>query len=62
MFLGAEMLCGMFVFRRITTPHVTAAHAQPQMDPGIAHLQALFAAASMWSNVFDLRDVRAGIH
>jgi len=41
---------------------VAAGHAQSQMDPGVAHLEALLATASMWSDVFDLFDVGTGIH
>ena len=62
MLLSAEMLCGMLVFRRVTTSHVAAGHAQSQMDPGVANLEALLATASMWSDVFDLFDVGTGIH
>jgi hypothetical protein len=44
MFRLVEMLCGMFVFRGIAAAHVTAAKTLPQMDPGIAHLQAFLTA------------------
>ena len=46
MFALAKVFGGMFVLRGIAAPNVAAAEAFPQMDPGIAHLQALLAAAA----------------
>jgi hypothetical protein len=59
---ASEMLCGMLILRRVATAHVTAVHAQPQMDPGISHLQALFTAASVRRNVLNLSDVGTWSH
>jgi hypothetical protein len=43
--LGAvEMLSGVFVLGRVAAADVAALHAQAEMDPGVAHFQALFAA------------------
>jgi hypothetical protein len=39
-----KVLGGVFVLGRVTTADVTAYQTFPQMDPGIAHPQALFAA------------------
>src|SRR5579862_541369 len=44
MFGLAEVFRGMFVLGGITATHVSADQALPQMDPGVAHFQALFAA------------------
>jgi hypothetical protein len=43
--LGAvEMLGGVLVLGRVAAADVAALHAQAEVDPGVAHLQALFAA------------------
>jgi hypothetical protein len=39
-----EVLGGVLVLGGITAAHVSAGEALPQMDPGIAHLQAFLAA------------------
>ena len=42
--LGAmKMFGGVLVLGGVTAPHMPALHAQAQVHPGIAHLQALFA-------------------
>ena len=47
--LGAmEMLGGVLVFRGVAAADVAALHAQAEMHPGVAHLQALFAALGVW--------------
>jgi hypothetical protein len=35
---------GVLVFRTVATAHVATLQAQPQMHPGVAHFQTLFAA------------------
>lgn len=35
----------VFIFRRVAAAHVPAREAQPQVHPGIAHFEALFATA-----------------
>jgi hypothetical protein len=42
-----EVFGGVFVLGRIATAYVTATEAQPQVDPGIAHLEAFFAAVGV---------------
>src|SRR5262249_38792851 len=56
---GMEMLRRVFVFRRITTANVPALETQPQMYPGIAHFQALFAAPRMRLRFLHVLDVLA---
>jgi hypothetical protein len=57
MLRGMKMFCGVFVLGRVTTSDMTAAQAQAQMHPAIAHLQALFAAPGLWFHVLDLIEV-----
>lgn len=54
-----EVLRGMFIFRGVTTTHVTADQAFPQVDPGVAHFQAFFAALATWRDLTDFLRVRA---
>jgi hypothetical protein len=61
MFCGMKMLGGMFVFRRIATAHVAADETKAEVDPGVAHFQALLAAFGIWLDLFDLIEVRADI-
>src|SRR5215468_6250026 len=49
-----EVLGCMPVFRGVTTTHIPAGKAQPQMDPGIAGLYAVFANALVGRSQFDL--------
>jgi hypothetical protein len=58
MFAKAEVFGGMFVFRGITAPNMAAAEAFPQMDPGIAHLQAFLATGAGGFNRPDFSQVR----
>jgi len=46
-----EVLGGVLVLGRVTAANMTADEAFPQMNPGIAHLQALLAA---FATGFDL--------
>ena len=43
---GVKVLRRMFVFGRIAAAHVSARKTQPQVDPGVANLQAVFTAVS----------------
>jgi len=52
-----EVFRGMFVFRRIAAANVAAAEALSQMDPGIAHLQAFFAASAARFHLSDFSQV-----
>src|SRR5690349_12038374 len=47
MVYGMKVLGGVLVLGRITAADVAAGHAEPQMNPGIAHLQAFLAAAGV---------------
>jgi hypothetical protein len=47
-----KVLRGVAVLRLITTADMAAVHAAPQMDPCVAHLQALFASARVGRRVF----------
>src|SRR4051812_47175332 len=42
-----EMFCRVLVFGRITPPDVSAYHAQAQVNPPVAHLQAPLASTCM---------------
>jgi hypothetical protein len=44
---GMKMFGGVFVFGGIAAADVAALEAQAQVDPGVAHFQALFAAAGV---------------
>jgi hypothetical protein len=55
---GVEVLGRVLVLRGIATTDVAANAAEPQMDPGIANLQALFAPLRRpWRNVANLVEV-----
>ncbi len=50
-----KVLSGVFVLRRIATAHVAALHAKAQMDPLIAHFEALLAALRrFWFDVMNV--------
>jgi hypothetical protein len=51
---GVKVFGGVFVLGRIAAANVSAAQAQAQVDPFIAHLQAFFAAIRMWFDVTNL--------
>src|SRR5215475_11172972 len=57
-----KMLGGVLVLRRVTASHVPALHAQPQMHPGVAHLQALLAALRMRRYLVNVARVCATAH
>jgi hypothetical protein len=46
MFGAVEVPCSVLVLRRITAAHVPAFHAQAQVDPAIARLDAILAYMS----------------
>ncbi len=50
---SVEVLGGVLVFRRVAAADVTAFQAKPQMDPGIAHLDALRTDVSLGLGNFD---------
>jgi hypothetical protein len=51
---GVEVLRGMFVLGCVATTHVAAREALSELDPRVAHLQALFAALRRGLHVPDL--------
>jgi hypothetical protein len=53
---------GVLVLGRIATADVAATHAQAQVDPFVAHLQALFTAVSVRLDVVNLIEVGAAVH
>jgi hypothetical protein len=54
-----KVLGGMFVLRGIAASHVAAYHAHAQVDPGVAHLDAIFADVGLSGGEFDLIQVLA---
>jgi len=59
---AVEVLGGVFVFRRVAATHMAALQAQPQVHPAVTHLQALFAALGVRSDLLDLVEMLAGLH
>lgn len=57
-----EVLGGMFVFGGVTTTNVAAFHTQPKVDPGVAHLETLFATFGVGLDRAYLIAVRAVGH
>ena len=57
---GVEVLGGVLVLRVVAAANIAAAHALAQVYPGVAGLQAVFAAVSAGLNFVDLVEVRAG--
>jgi hypothetical protein len=53
MMLGVKMFCGVLVFRTIAAADVAAGEAQAQVDPVVAHFQALFAAVGAGRDASD---------
>jgi hypothetical protein len=54
MFGSPEVLRGVFVLGGIAAANMTALPAKPQVHPGVAHFEALFAALAAWPDVFDM--------
>jgi hypothetical protein len=55
-----EVGAGVAVFRRVATAHLAAFQAHAQVDPGIAGLEAFFAAPGVGLDLLqEFRDVRA---
>ena len=55
-----KVLGGVLVFGGITAANVTADKTFPQVNPGIAHLEALLAALATRLHLADLFYVRTG--
>jgi hypothetical protein len=56
-----KVLGGVFIFGRVTAPDVTADETFPQVNPGIAHFEALLAALAAGLDLADLFDVRTSL-
>jgi hypothetical protein len=52
-----EVLGGVLVLRRIAAADVAAGEAEPQVDPGVPHLQALLTTVAVRAHVADLVQV-----
>jgi hypothetical protein len=53
------MLGGMLIFRVVAAAHVAALHAEPQVNPLVAHREALLASVRVRPHMpIDLRHVR----
>ena len=59
MFGLVEVLCRMLVLRGIAAAHVSALHAQPEMHPSVADLDAVLADMHVRALEFDLLPMRA---
>ncbi len=57
-----KVFCRVLVLGRIAAADVATFHAQPEMYPGVAHLQALFAAFGMRRYLVNMAKVRAIAH
>ena len=57
-----KMLCRVLVLRRIATTDVAAAHAQPEVDPGVAHFKTLFTTMAVRFDILDLVRVSTTFH
>jgi hypothetical protein len=61
MFRSMKMLGGVLVFGTVAAADVAALLAEPEMDPGVAHFEAFFAAVNFRFNVANLIGVRTDV-
>jgi hypothetical protein len=61
-FVRVKVLCRVLVLGGIAAADVPATKTQPQVDPFIAHLQALFAAVGVGFYVLNLIEVGTALH
>jgi len=59
MFGGVKMLGGVFVLGGITTSHMPTGETEAEMNPAIAHLEALLASGGMRLHLMQTLHVRA---
>jgi hypothetical protein len=59
---GVKVLCSVLILGRVAAADVAARHAQSQMNPSVAHFQALLAPVRVGFNVSNLIGVRAMLH
>jgi hypothetical protein len=57
-----EVFSRMFVLGGIAATHMATGHAQSQVDPNVAHLQAFFATPGMWPHILNLVGMFAVCH
>jgi hypothetical protein len=55
----AKMPSGVLVLGGVATSHVAAAQTEPEMNPGVAHLQAFFAPRAAGMDLLDFTKVSA---
>ena len=60
MMLGVKTFCGVLVFRTIAAADVAAGEAEAQMNPVVAHFQALFAAVGAGRDISNFFQMMAG--
>jgi hypothetical protein len=58
---GMIMFGGVFVWRTITTAHMTAFQTQAQMDPPIARFKAIFTARRAGLDYLHLTQMSTGL-
>jgi hypothetical protein len=58
MFAAVKVLGGVLVLRRIAAIYLSAGQAQPQVDPGVAHLHAFLTDPRAGVLKFDLIQMR----
>jgi len=56
---GVKVFRGVFVLRGVAAADVAAGETQAQMEPSVAHLEALFAAFGLGLDALDLIEMRA---
>src|SRR6266542_5990011 len=57
-----EVLGGVRVLGVVATADVTALHAQPEVHPRVAHLQALLAAVGLAVDAMNMIEMTAPLH
>src|SRR5262252_3723871 len=58
---GVEVLSNMLVLRVVAAADVAADHAQAQMHPSVADLEAVLAAVRAWRHRANLVEMRTGL-
>jgi hypothetical protein len=60
MFCAVEVLGGVLVLRGVAAAYFAAFEAEAEVDPGVAHLYALFTFVFLGGFEFDLVEMSAG--
>jgi hypothetical protein len=58
---GVKMFCGVLVLRGVAAADVTATQTQAEVHPGVAHLEALFAAFGLGLDALDLIEMGTSV-